>query len=71
MEKENKVIMMRFNRKKDPIKQSVDTLMVRKYMERRDKRTPTLYIFFFIVLPCVQRRLQHPPHVRRRCFFHN
>ena len=36
MKEENKVIPMRFDRKKDPIKQSVDTMMVRKYMEHRN-----------------------------------
>lgn len=36
MQEENKVIMMRFDRKTDPIKRSVDTMMVRKYMELRD-----------------------------------
>ncbi|MBP5462560.1 MAG: hypothetical protein J6Y20_10575, partial [Lachnospiraceae bacterium] len=36
MQEENKLIMMRFDRKTDPIKRSVDTMMVRKYMELRD-----------------------------------
>ncbi|MBO7422466.1 MAG: hypothetical protein J6T99_03650 [Oscillospiraceae bacterium] len=36
MKEENKVIMMRFDRKVDPIKRSVDTMMVRKYMELRN-----------------------------------
>ena len=36
MKEENKVIMMRFDRKADPIKRSVDTMMVRKYMELRN-----------------------------------
>lgn len=36
MKEENKVITMRFDRKKDPIKRSVDTMMVRKYMELRN-----------------------------------
>ena len=36
MKEENKVIAMRFDRKKDPIKRSVDTMMVRKYMELRN-----------------------------------
>lgn len=36
MKEESKVITMRFDRKKDPIKRSVDTMMVRKYMELRN-----------------------------------
>ena len=36
MKEENKVIMMRFDRKANPIKRSVDTMMVRKYMELRN-----------------------------------
>lgn len=36
MKEENKVIMMRFDRKADPIKRSVDTMMVRKYIELRN-----------------------------------
>ena len=51
MEKENKEIMMRFEWKADPVKRSVDTMMVRKNMEGSDGRG--VIDFFFDTSPPV------------------